>query len=495
MGFSTADYVIVLAYLAGMALFGLAAGGKQRSSEDYFLGGRNLPWWAVCFAIVATETSTLTFISVPGLAYAGNLNFLQVAVGYLAGRILISFLLLPVYARGEMATSYQFLQERFGLPLRRLAGVTFMGTRVLADGVRLYATAIPLALLMKGWRLFTGVPPQEVYAVAILVLAGMTLVYTYGGGIRAVVWTDVVQMVVYLGGAAAAAWVLLDALPPGALARIPPFKWDVVRLPAGGADLLTNPYTLPASLIGGAFLSMASHGTDQLIVQRLLSVRTLEGSRKALVGSGIVVILQFALFLGIGLLLSAFYTEVVPGGPGMCSPDEVFPRFIIARMPWGISGLIVAALLAAAMSTLSGSVNSLASSLLHDVVKPLLGGKDSGERDMRLSRLFTLFWAVVLVGVAFFFIAGTSAALVEVALGIASVTYGGMLGVFLLGVLFPKSTQAEATAGFLAAMALMAALFAWTDLAWTWYTAAGTIACVGTARLAAFAPKGRSSCA
>jgi SSS family transporter len=479
MGFSALDYIIVALYLAGMAVLGILAGGRQTSARDYFLSARRIPWWAVCFAIVATETSTLTFISIPGLAYAANLNFLQVTLGYLLGRIAVSALLLPAYARGDLLTAYQLLDHRFGPAMRSTASVTFLGTRVLADGVRLYATAIPVALLMQGWNLFAGVSPARVYVVAILVLAGVTLVYTSFGGVRAVIWTDVVQMFIYLGGAAGAAIILLSALPPGAFAAIPAEKFDVLRVLPGDGGLLGDRYTLAASLIGGAFLSMASHGTDQIIVQRLLTVGELSGSRKALIGSGIVVILQFALFLVIGLLLYAYYGGSAPSTLGLSRADELFPKFILERMPTGMSGLIIAGLLAAAMSTLSGSINSLAAATLHDLYLPFAGPRTEAQT-LSLARRFSAGWCVVLVVVALAFIANTSTALVELALSIASVTYGGVLGTFLLGVLTRRVGQGAAIAGFLAGVASSAALFFTGAVAWTWLTAIGTIVCLLT---------------
>lgn len=474
MGFTTLDYVIVVAYLIGMAAFGVVSGGKQTSARDYFLGNKKIPWWAVCFAIVATETSTLTFISIPGLAYATNLNFLQVTFGYLIGRIIVSFVLLPAYARGELLTAYQLLAERFGPAMRNLTSITFMLTRVLADGVRLFATAIPLAILLKGWQSFTNVPNEQVYIISIVVMAAMTLVYTFIGGVRAVIWTDVVQMFIYLAGAVGAVFILLNEIGPNGFS-IPSEKFTVLNL---GWDLswkqfIASPYTLPASLVGGAFLSMASHGTDQIIVQRLLTVKSLKDSRRALIGSGIVVIIQFGIFLAIGLLLYAYYGGASFAQLGLLKADEIFPKFIIEKMPSGLSGIIIAALLAAAMSTLSGSVNSLASATMNDIYTPYFGRSNSDAKDLFLSRLFSLLWCGVLVGVAIFFISNTSKTLVELALSIASVTYGGLLGTFLLGVLFKRLIQRDAVIGFLAGIGTMTAIFFTTNIAWTWFTFIG----------------------
>ena len=495
MGFTTLDYVIVVAYLIGMAVLGVVSGGKQTSARDYFLGSKEIPWWAVCFAIVATETSTLTFISIPGLAYTTNLNFLQVTFGYLLGRIVISYVLLPAYAKGELVTAYQLLAQRFGPTMRNLTSVTFMFTRVLADGVRLFATAIPLAILLKGWQSFTDVPNEQVYIVSITVMAAITLVYTFIGGVRAVIWTDVVQMFIYLAGAVGAIFIISHELPAGGF-NIPAEKLSFLNVGFGLSwdEFFKSPYTLVASLIGGAFLSMASHGTDQIIVQRLLTVKTLEGSRRALIGSGVVVIIQFAIFLAIGLLLYAFYNASSLSQLGLLKADEIFPKFIIERMPSGLSGIIIAGLLAAAMSTLSGSVNSLASATMNDIYKPYFGRQNSDARDLFLSRLFSLVWCVVLVGVAIFFISNTSNALVELALSIASVTYGGLLGSFLLGVLFKRVKQMDAMIGFIAGIATMAFVFSQTKIAWTWFTFIGCVVTLVAGNISSLINTNRRGC-
>ncbi len=479
MGFSTLDAFIVVIYLTGMAVFGIVSGGRQTSTRDYFLGSKMVPWWAVCFAIVATETSTLTFISIPGLAYLTNLNFLQITFGYLLGRIFVSFVFLPSYVKGELVTAYAFLRNRFGAKTRNVASITFMFTRLIADGVRLFATSIPLAILLRGWQIFPGLSETEIYILAIITVAIITLIYTYIGGVRAVIWTDVVQMFIYIGGAIAAGLIIMSNL--GEELRIAMSesvgseKLSVLYLgfERSLAEFFASPYTLLASLIGGAFLSMASHGTDQLIVQRLLTVRTLRGSQRALIGSGLIVIVQFGIFLFIGFLLYAFYGGMPLSDLGLLKADEVFPKFIIEHMPTGLSGLIIAGLLAAAMSTLSGSVNSLASATMHDIYKPYFGKESSEEKDLSLSRIITLVWAVLLVGTAIFFIFSGSKVLVEIALGVASFTYGGLLGVFLLGVLFPKTEQLDAIAGFFSAILTMTAVVVFASIAWTWYTLIG----------------------
>ncbi len=318
----TIDYIIIITFLIGIAVIGSLSGGKQKSVSDYFLGSRKVSWWSVCFAIVAAETSTLTFISIPGLAYLTNLNFLQVTFGYLVGRIIVAKLFLPAYYKGELKTAYSYLEDRFGRKTRTTASIVFMFTRIAADGVRLFATAIPLYLILK-------IDPM----IAIVLIAIVALVYTYTGGLRGVIKVDVILMFLYIGSAILAAIYLINLLPNG---------WTTVLQKAAEGDKLSiinfgfengisgffsNPYTLIGGILGGAFLSMASHGTDQLIVQRLFATKNLKSAQKAIIGSGIIVIAQFAIFLVLGVMLYSYY------GPMDVKSDEIFPRFIIEVLP------------------------------------------------------------------------------------------------------------------------------------------------------------------
>ncbi len=426
MAFHSIDLAVLILYLILVTAFGTYLGRKQESARDYFLGGKNLPWGAVSFSIVAAETSTLTFISIPGLAYITNLNFLQITFGYLIGRTIISFVLLPAYARGELSTAYELLNNRFGGRLRGYATLVFQFTRLLADGVRLFATAIPLSII-TGWN----------YPVSIAVIGVVTIVYTYFGGIRAVVWLDVIQMSIYIGGAVLAGYFILHSLPDGwhsvVAAASPDHKFSIFKLgfENGIRNFFATKYTVFSGLLGGAFLSMASHGTDQLIVQKLLSCRDLKSSQKALITSGFLVIGQFALFLVIGLMLFAYYK----GAP--MRSDEIFPRFIVEGLPVGISGLIIAGIFAAAISTLSASLNSLAATTMNDLYKVKYGKYNSQRKDLFVSRLFTAAWGFIFIAGAMFF-KNKESPVVELGLSIASFTYGGMLGTFFLGVLTQK---------------------------------------------------------
>ncbi|CAM3265530.1 sodium:solute symporter [Rhodothermus bifroesti] len=497
---TTFDFFVLFAYLLASVLLGLWAGRRQQSATDYFLGNRSLPWGAVCLSVVATETSTLTVIGIPAVAYGGNLSFWKLTLGYVLGRVLVSVLLLPRYYERALTTAYGYLGMRFGEGMRTAASLVFLGTRLLADGVRLFATAIPIKVIADQLGLATS------YLEIILVVAGVTVLYTLIGGLRAVVWLDVMQLFVYLGGALATLIVLgLNA----------PDQWWSMAAQAGKTQLLvpgaefsplrwlTEPYVFVTAVIGGAVFSMASHGTDHLMVQRLLACRTLRDSQKALIGSGILVMGQFALFLLVGLLLWVHYGGASPQELGLSRTDEVFPHFIIEGLPPGISGLLLASILAAAMSTLSSSLNALASSTLFDLYERWRGRTMTEQQSLRVSRWLTLGWALVFVGFASLF-ESTQNPVVELGLSIASFTYGGLLGAFLLGRWNPKVSQRQAIVAFVASVGLMALIvlgvwlrpdgqvvLAWRpdpvriaaeglrSLAWPWYTLVGALLTLG----------------
>jgi len=455
-GFTTVDLVILIAYLMGVTLWGAWLGRGQKGGTDYFLGSRSLPWFAVMLSVVATETSTLTFLSVPGVSYAGSLVFLQLTVGYLLGRIVVATLLLPRYYAGALSTAYQLLEARFGLGARRFTSAIFMVTRLLADSVRLFATAIPLALI-TGWP----------YPASIAVIGLLTVVYTYFGGIRAVVWVDAVQMGLYLFGAMVAL-VAVHLLVPGGWTQVLTSASTAGKLQVVDLSLDRSiPYTLFAGLFGGAFLTMASHGTDQLIVQRLLTCTDQRSAQKALVGSGLVVIVQFLLFLMVGLGLWAFYE-----GRTFGSTDEIFATFIVDQLPPGLTGLLIAGVFAAAMSSLSSSINSLASATAYDYWAPMVGAVDDEARILRAGKIFTLVWAGLLVGGAISFIPlSRQTSAVEVALGIASLVYGGLLGAFALGVFTRHPGQPSAIVGITIGVGTVTLLR--DQIAWPWYVLVG----------------------
>ncbi|MDB4917128.1 MAG: sodium solute transporter superfamily [Gemmatimonadetes bacterium] len=485
--FTWIDFAVLVAYLAGTTTLGLWVGRSQKDAKDYFVAGGAIPWWAVMFSIVASETSALTFISIPGLSYGatagmGDLGFLQVVAGYIIGRFVVANVLLPRYFAGNLVTAYALLETRFGLETRRFTSIVFMVTRALADSVRVFATAIPVALIISP----SVTNKALVMPIAVLSLGLLTVLYTYKGGMKAVVWTELVQAGIYLSGALAAI-IILGHLVPGGWSSI----WSAASA-AGKTKAIdfhwttSNPHTVWAGLIGGAFLAMASHGTDQLIVQRLMSSRSLKDAQRAIIGSGFVVFVQFFLFLTIGLGLWAFYrARVFP------TTDLIFPTFILEQMPTGLVGLIVAAIVAATMSTHSGAINSLAGATTHDIYLPISKRSADDPQTLKMGRLFALGWGIVLTLGALLFPSDTKTPVVVVALGIASFTSGGLLGGFFLGIVWRRAIQRDAITGMSVAIAAMAfvvfakpisaaypslasTLAPFGRIAWPWYVLIGT---------------------
>jgi len=477
--------IAIAVYLAGINVLGALLGRGQKDAKDYFLGSHAMPWWAVMASIVATETSALTFLSIPGDAYRTGFTFLQLAFGYLLGRIAVSWLLLPGYFQGEITTAYALLERRFGVGARRFTSLIFMVTRVMAASVRLAVPAIPIALIL-------GIPVW----IAILILAAATALYTFLGGIKAVIWIDLIQVVVYLSGALMALWVLLGAFGGGfggfeEILRKCNALGNPVRL-INLSKNLSEPYTLLSGVIGGAVLAMASHGADQLIVQRLLACRGLRDARKALVGSGVLVILQFSLFLAVGVGLFAFYGGRAVGPGGFATSDEIFPSFIVGHLPPFISAYLIAGIFSAAMCSESSALNSLASALSLDIVAPLLGRKYvEGKNGLVLGKVLTVFWTIFLAGLAVGFSRlPQNVPAVQVALGLASVTAGGLLGGFLLALWAKKATQTDAMIGIATSAVFMFVLWlgskGWVPfalgkrIAWPWYSLLGSTIAFGT---------------
>jgi SSS family transporter len=482
------DLVLIVAYLVGITLFGLSfrekKGAAAKSLKSYFLADRSVPWWAIALSIVSAETSTLTIISIPGVAFTGDFGFLQVVLGYMIGRVVVAMLFLPRYFHGEMLTAYQLIDRRFGGTLHKTTAGLFLITRAAAEGVRVFAVSIVVAIAIG-----TG----DVLSIAII--SALTLLYTFEGGMTAVIWTDVVQMGLYIAGTVVAIITLGTHVPGG---------WQHIHMVASNAGKfhifnfalnLTQTYTFWAGVLGGTFLTMASHGTDQLMVQRLLAGKNLSESRLALLSSGAVIFLQFTLFLLIGAGLFVFYNPTAESFDRAMTisgltPDRLFPAFIVNEMPIGIAGLLIAAILAAAMSNLSAALNSLSSTTVVDFYMHWRPNADERER-MMISRSSTVVWALVLFAIAVYSIqVGGKGHVVEIGLSIASVAYGALLGVFLLGTLTRSATEWGAIAGLIVGFALNVAL--WLQpapihlanlpligdmtlprVAWTWYVIIG----------------------
>lgn len=476
MGFSAIDYAVLLLYLVGITVFGTLFRKSHKTVKDYFVGTKNTHWLIISLSIVATETSTLTLIGVPALAYTPNgipeqgaaFTYLQVVFGYIIARVVISFLLIPAYFQGDLLTAYELLSRRFGTRAKNVAASLFLIMRALAEGVRVFAASLVLAAVIGAS--LPNLP--HLWLWSIVLVGVLTLIYTFEGGIAAVIWTDLIQLVIYIAGSLLAAWMLLHMVPGG---------WTAIRTEAASKFQLfsfswdlTLPFTFWAGLIGGTFLTMASHGTDQLLVQRLLTCKNLRDGQKALVASGLIVLVQFALFLVIGVMLYVFYLHTPL--PVLQTNDQIFPRFVVDNLPHGISGLVIAAIFAAAMSNLSGSLNSLASTTVIDFYKPLFGAHRSDEWLLRLSRWCTAGWGLVLIAIAI--VARKWGSVFTTGLTIASLIYGPMLGAFLLGVLTKRANQAGVIAGIGVSLACMVAVKQYSQLAWTWYVLVGTTVCV-----------------
>src|SRR5882762_1858858 len=453
------DLVIVIAYLLGVTALGMHFRRKSQDARDYFLGGRTAPWWALAFSIVATETSTLTIIGTPAISYLGNLTFLQLVFGYLVGRVLIVLVLLPGYFRGEFFTAYALIEKRFGEKMRTVAASTFLITRAIAEGVRVSAIALVLSVVLG---------TSEKFAVVLVIV--LTISYTLEGGMKAVIWTDVAQLILYLTGSTVTLFVLLHRIPGG---------WtEVTQVAAAAGHKLqfldfsfswSTKYTFWSGLIGGAFLTMASHGTDQIIVQRLLAARSERDSRRALLASGVIVLIQFTVFLLIGVLLFVFAQHVPLLAPGERA-DRVLPRFLAREMPPGLAGLLLASIIAVAMSNASGSLNSLAASSVLDF-SHLRGKSANSASFLKLSRRMTLAWGLVLMA----FGLKKWGPLLETGLTIASLPFGSLLGLFLLGTLDRGANARGALAGMIAGLAVILCVFRFTNVAFTWYVMMGSI--------------------
>jgi SSS family transporter len=465
MVLSWLDYLVIAGYLVAITAVGSWFARFQKTTRDYFLTGRSVPWWAICFTIVATETSTLSFIGVPAGAYAGNMTFLQIALGYIAGRFLVSVLFIPAYFRRELFTSYELLQRRFGPSVKNTAAIIFMITRTLADGIRLFATALVITVVTQvpvGWT--------------VVLLGAAMIVYTVRGGVAAVIWTDVVQMFVYVAGALVIFFALLARMPEG---------WQTV-VAAGDAagkfrifDLSTDPhrvYTFWAGLFGGIALTLATHGTDQFLVQRLLSARSSRDAARGLMTSGFIVFAQFALFLVIGVMLFAYYQQTPLPRP-LARNDEILPLFVVTSLPSGVAGFIVAAIVAAALSP---SINALAATTVNDFyvkyVRP-----DAGEATlMRMSRRATIGWGVAQIAVAL----GAQwidRSVLDAGLLVLSFAAGPVLGAFLTGVLTARVGSRAMLCGMLAGTAAVTWVWVTDACAWTWYALLGAAVTGGVA--------------
>jgi SSS family solute:Na+ symporter len=453
------DLGIVIAYLLGVTALGIYFRRGSQDAKDYFLGGRTAPWWALAFSIVATETSTLTIIGTPAISYGGNMTFLQLVFGYLIGRILIVVLLLPGYFRGEFFTAYALIEKRFGPRTRAVAATTFLVTRAIAEGVRVAAIALVVSVVL-------GTSER----LAVMVVIALTIIYTLEGGMKAVIWTDVAQFLLYLAGSGVTLWLLLHRVPGG---------WgEVTQVAAAAGHKLqvldfsfhwATKYTFWSGVIGGAFLTMASHGTDQTIVQRLLAARNQRDAGRALVASGVIVIVQFTVFLLIGVLLFVFaqHTPLLAPGERL---DRILPTYLVREMPVGLAGLLLASIIAVAMSNASGSLNSLAASSILDFSR-LRGRATDTASFVKISRAMTLAWGLVLMGFGLV----KWGPLLEAGLTVVALPLASLLGLFLLGTIDRRANATGALIGMFCGLAVILYVFKFTTVAFSWYVMIGSI--------------------
>lgn len=501
----TLDLIILFAYLIGTVLFGSwFSRRRRRGMKEYFVAGKRVPWWAIMASVVSTETSSLTFVSVPGLAFTGNFTFLQLVIGYMFGRLAVTLIFVPLYFRGELLTVYQLLGHRFGDIVRRLASTLFLITRSVADGFRLYLTGLVLAAVIlalpgseaaaRSWVPALD-PTLTIILISVLVMGVATIIFSYFGGIDAVIWTDVTQLGIYLIGAFVAAFILLGAIPGG--------LGEVISVGGAASKFTVLDFTLDitksntfwAGLIGGAFLTTATHGTDQLMVQRYLCGDSPKEARKALLVSGVVVLAQFALFLFIGAMLYVFYTGYAASETaaflvdGKLRADRVFPHFIVNHLPTGVVGLVIAAIAAAAFTS---SLNSQAATTMADFYVPMTGGKKTEEHYLKASKLLTATWGCVQITTGMFAAFYLTRSMVDQVLDIQSFTNGVILGIFFLGTFTKRVQSAPAIIGIVAGAAVMLFVKFQTQISWQWYVLIGSATTFMVGWLASYVIGGRS---
>jgi SSS family solute:Na+ symporter len=464
---SSVDYFVIGVYLVAITAFGSWFARYQKTTRDYFLTDRSVPWWAICFTIVATETSTLTFIGVPAQAYGrpGNMTFLQLALGYVIGRILVSILFIPAYFRGDLFTSYELLQRRFGSRVKALSAGVFLFTRSLADGIRLFTAAFVIGIVVQ-------VPVTWV----VIVLGIAMILYTVRGGASAVIWTDVVQMFIYILGAAAVAIALLNRID-GGWTEVVRFGTETGRFVWLNTPLdFSVPYTIWAGLLGGVALTLSTHGTDQFLVQRLLAAKNQQAASRGLILSGFVVFAQFVLFLLIGVMLARYYQDVPLPRP-LQRPDEILPLFVVSELTNGLAGFIIAAIIAAALSP---SLNAMAATTVSDFYLPYVNPKADQPTQMRISKQATVAWGVVQLGVALL-AQFMNDSVLNAGLAVLSYASGSVLGAFLLGTLAPSVRERDAFTGMIAGLAVMTLVWWATPIAFTWYVLIGAVTTCGVA--------------
>lgn len=464
MRLSGIDFTILILYFCSLGTVGYIFGRRERDTEDFFLGGRKIPWLAVCFSILATELSALTFIGVPADSFRADHAYIQFAFGSMLGRLGIALLFMPAFYRGKVTTVYEYLVQRFGTGTRNTATLFFFVTRLLASGVRLFGASIAVSVV-TGWPIIP--------CIGIMALVAMA--YTSLGGIKAVVWTDVLQITVFLGGALLAAIYLLTKIPGG---------WEGVTSVAGplgklrAFDLgisLNNPRILLVGLVNGCIQTFAALGTDQDLAQRMLTTKRTREAQKSIVLTGIIDFPLVMLFLSIGTLLFVFY-HFFPDPNIPAQTDRIFPFFIMTQLPVGLRGLLIAGVLAAAMSSTDSALGALSSSAVVDVYKPYIRKKATEKHYLRASRWFVVLFCVILVAIAI--ACRNVEGVLWLGLRIVGFTYGGMLGVFLLGVLAKRGSNLGNIIAMFTSVPLTVAIFKLEQhlhISWPWIIVIGML--------------------
>lgn len=496
--FNLGDWVVIIAYLGGIIGLGVWFGKDQRNTRDYFLGSRNIPWWGIGVSIVAAETSALTIIGVPAIAYGSNIMFIQMIVGYVIARIILAVVMVPHYMKGEIYSPYQLLEQHLGRGPRRMAGGFFLFLETMAAGVRVYVACIPIRLLLGEQVCSLGGLVDPILG-AILLFVGLSLLYTYIGGVKAVIWTDAVQFGLFLAGGLFALFYIPTLIDGG---------WGAVMETAGAAGKLawlntsftfSAPFNIWMGVIGGTVMVLSTHGAEQLIVQRVLACRDVADGRKALALSAVLIFPLFLIFLLVGVMLWAFYQghpfqiPLPEARPGIKSNDFIFPIFMMTEVPHILKGFLIVAILSAAMSSISSAITSLASVSTMDFVKQIVKGRDE-EYFLRFSKVSTVFWAAVLVGTAW--LTREVTFVLNAAFSLRGLTAGALLGSLIIA-LFWKRLGARATMVGMTASLVVMNLIYWpanvavtkdwwmrtfgAEVFWPWFTLIGTVVTLGVA--------------
>jgi len=500
--FNLGDWVVIIAYMAGIVGLGVWFGKDQRNTRDYFLGSRNIPWWGIGVSIVAAETSALTIIGVPAIAYGGNILFIQMIVGYVIARVILAVVMVPHYLSGEIYSPYQLLETHLGAGPRKLAGLFFLFLEVMAAGVRVFVACIPIRLLLGEQVCSLGGLVDPILG-AIVIFVGVSLVYTYIGGVKAVIWTDAVQFGLFLAGGLFALFYIPTLIPGG---------WDAALTQAATAGKLTwlntsfsfsAPFNIWMGVIGGTVMVLSTHGAEQLIVQRVLACGSVADGRKALILSAVLIFPLFLIFLLVGVMLWVFYQghpfqiPLPEGRPGIKSFDFVFPIFMMTEVPHVLKGFLIVAILSAAMSSISSAITSLASVSTMDFIRQAVKGRDE-EYFLRFSKYSTVFWAAMLVLTAW--LTREVTFVLNAAFSLRGLTSGALLGGLILALFGRGVGPRAAMAGMTASLMVMNVIYwpanipalreTWLsmfggEVFWPWFTLIGTLTTLGTAALVA----------